>query len=135
MTAAAPEPKANMGRPVPRYDAAAKVTGRATYASDMPLDNPAYAFLVTSAIAKGRIDSFDLDDPVTHRSGRTLLAGAGERQHVADSRRVASVQGDDRHAVGAEQQDTSAAAFFDTPALPGCPTDELGNVFPHRESR
>ncbi|MGY3423900.1 CO/xanthine dehydrogenase Mo-binding subunit [Bradyrhizobium sp. F1.13.4] len=62
MTAAAPEPKANMGRPVPRYDAAAKVTGRATYASDMPLDNPAYAFLVTSAIAKGRIDSFDLDD-------------------------------------------------------------------------
>ncbi|MGY4434620.1 hypothetical protein ACVWWO_007097 [Bradyrhizobium sp. F1.13.1] len=62
MTAAAPEPKANMGHPVPRYDAAAKVTGRATYASDMPLDNPAYAFLVTSAIAKGRIDGFDLDD-------------------------------------------------------------------------
>lgn len=28
----------------------------------MPLDNPAYAFLVTSAIAKGRIDRFDLDD-------------------------------------------------------------------------
>ncbi|WP_439405665.1 xanthine dehydrogenase family protein molybdopterin-binding subunit [Bradyrhizobium sp. DASA03076] len=62
MTAAAPEPKANMGKPVPRYDAAAKVTGRATYGSDMPLDNPAYAFLVTSAIAKGRINSFDLDD-------------------------------------------------------------------------
>lgn len=68
MTAAAPEPKANMGKPVPRYDAAAKVTGRATYASDMPLDNPAYAFLVTSAIAKGRIDSFDLDDAKRVRS-------------------------------------------------------------------
>src|SRR5205807_7765044 len=62
MTVAAPEPKANMGRPVPRYDAVSKVTGRATYASDMPLANPAYAFLVTSAIAKGRVDSFDLDD-------------------------------------------------------------------------
>lgn len=62
MTAAAPKPKANMGQPVPRYDAAAKVTGRATYASDMPLDNPAYAFLVSSAIARGRIDRFDLDD-------------------------------------------------------------------------
>ncbi|MGY4234776.1 xanthine dehydrogenase YagR molybdenum-binding subunit [Bradyrhizobium sp. USDA 4449] len=62
MTAAAPEPKANMGQPVPRYDAVAKVTGRATYGSDMPLDNPAYAFLVTSAIAKGRINSLDLDD-------------------------------------------------------------------------
>lgn len=62
MNAAAPEPKENMGQPVPRYDAVVKVTGRATYASDMPLDNPAYAFLVTSAIAKGRIDRFDLDD-------------------------------------------------------------------------
>ncbi|MGV7215544.1 xanthine dehydrogenase family protein molybdopterin-binding subunit [Bradyrhizobium sp. UFLA05-112] len=62
MTTAAPEPKANMGQPVPRYDAAAKVTGKAAYASDMPLANPAYAFLVTSAIAKGRIDSFELDD-------------------------------------------------------------------------
>lgn len=62
MTVAAPDPKANMGQPAPRYDAAAKVTGRATYGSDMPLDNPAYAFLVTSAIARGRIDSFDLDD-------------------------------------------------------------------------
>lgn len=62
MTVAAPDPKANMGQPAPRYDAAAKVTGRATYGSDMPLDNPAYAFLVTSAIARGRINSFDLDD-------------------------------------------------------------------------
>jgi xanthine dehydrogenase YagR molybdenum-binding subunit len=62
MTTAAPEPKANMGQPVPRYDAVAKVTGRATYGSDMPLSNPAYAYLVTSAIAKGRVDGFDLDD-------------------------------------------------------------------------
>ncbi|MDE2376274.1 xanthine dehydrogenase family protein molybdopterin-binding subunit [Bradyrhizobium sp.] len=62
MTTAAPEPKGNMGQPVPRYDAVAKVTGRATYASDTPLANPAYAFLVTSAIAKGRIDGFDLAD-------------------------------------------------------------------------
>ncbi|MCP3374155.1 xanthine dehydrogenase family protein molybdopterin-binding subunit [Bradyrhizobium cajani] len=62
MTAAVPEPKANMGQSVPRYDAVVKVTGRATYASDMPLADPAYAFLVTSAIAKGRVDRFDLDD-------------------------------------------------------------------------
>ena len=62
MTTAAPEPKANMGQPVPRYDAVAKVTGKATYGSDMPLANPAYAYLVTSAIAKGRVDGFDLDD-------------------------------------------------------------------------
>ena len=60
MSIAAPEPKANMGEPVPRYDAVAKVTGKADYAADVPLANPAYAYLVTSAIAKGRIDGFDL---------------------------------------------------------------------------
>ncbi|CCE09786.1 Xanthine dehydrogenase, molybdenum binding subunit apoprotein [Bradyrhizobium sp. STM 3843] len=62
MSTAAPEPKANMGQPIPRYDAVAKVTGRAEYAADVPLANPAYAYLVTSAIAKGRVDSFDLDE-------------------------------------------------------------------------
>jgi xanthine dehydrogenase YagR molybdenum-binding subunit len=60
MTTAAPEPKANMGQPIPRYDAVAKVTGKAAYAADVPLANPVHAYLVTSSIAKGRIDSFDL---------------------------------------------------------------------------
>src|SRR5271169_4145709 len=62
MSISAPEPKANMGKPVARYDAVAKVTGRADYAADVPLANPVYAYLVTSAIAKGRIDGFDLTD-------------------------------------------------------------------------
>jgi xanthine dehydrogenase YagR molybdenum-binding subunit len=60
MTAAAPAPKHNMGLPVPRYEARLKVTGEARYGSDFPLNNPAYAFLVTSAIAKGRIERLDL---------------------------------------------------------------------------
>jgi xanthine dehydrogenase YagR molybdenum-binding subunit len=81
MSTAAPEPKANMGQPIPRYDAVAKVTGRAEYAADVPLANPAYAYLVTSAIAKGRIDSFDLGearrvrgviDIVTHENAEKL---------------------------------------------------------------
>src|SRR6185437_8114099 len=81
MSTAAPEPKANMGQPIPRYDAVAKVTGRAEYAADVPLANPAYAYLVTSAIAKGRIDSFDLSearrvrgviDIVTHENAEKL---------------------------------------------------------------
>ena len=50
MSIAAPEPKANMGQPIPRYDAGAKVTGKAEYAADMPLARPAYAYLITSAI-------------------------------------------------------------------------------------
>jgi xanthine dehydrogenase YagR molybdenum-binding subunit len=62
MTTAAPEPKANMGQPIPRYDAVAKVTGRAEYAADVPLARPAYAYLVTSAISKGRIDALETSD-------------------------------------------------------------------------
>ena len=81
MSTAAPEPKANMGQPVPRYDAVAKVTGKAEYAADMPLSRPAYAYLVTSSIAKGRIDGFDLAaakrvrgviDIVTYENADTL---------------------------------------------------------------
>jgi xanthine dehydrogenase YagR molybdenum-binding subunit len=81
MSIAAPEPKANMGNPVPRYDAVAKVTGKADYAADVQLSNPAYAYLVTSSIAKGRIDNFDLTDArkvrglidiVTHENAEKL---------------------------------------------------------------
>ncbi|KAB0676216.1 xanthine dehydrogenase family protein molybdopterin-binding subunit [Aureimonas leprariae] len=46
----------------PRIDGRAKVTGRALYPSDEPVAAPAYAFLVTSAIARGRIAGFDLDE-------------------------------------------------------------------------
>jgi xanthine dehydrogenase YagR molybdenum-binding subunit len=81
MSIAAPEPKANMGQSLPRYDAVAKVTGRAEYAADTPLNRPAYAFLVTSSIAKGRVDGFDLTaakqvrgviDIVTHENAEKL---------------------------------------------------------------
>jgi xanthine dehydrogenase YagR molybdenum-binding subunit len=60
MSNAAPEPKENMGKPEPRIDGRLKVTGEARYGSDFPVANPAYAFLVTSAIAKGHIEALDL---------------------------------------------------------------------------
>ncbi|MDB5875923.1 MAG: xanthine dehydrogenase [Ramlibacter sp.] len=81
MSIAAPEPKANMGQPIPRYDAVAKVTGKAEYAADVALISPAYAYLVTSAIAKGRVDGFDLAaaqqvrgvfDIVTHENAEKI---------------------------------------------------------------
>ncbi len=62
MIIAAPAPQQNMGEPVPRADARLKVTGAARYPADVPVGNPAFAFLVTSAIAKGRIERLDLDD-------------------------------------------------------------------------
>ncbi len=59
MSSAVPTPGANMGQPVPRVDAHLKVTGGATYASDFDVKNPAYAYLATSAIAKGSITAID----------------------------------------------------------------------------
>ncbi len=56
---AAPEPKENMGRPEPRLDAVAKVTGAARYGADQPVVNPAFAWLVTSPISRGRIVKID----------------------------------------------------------------------------
>jgi xanthine dehydrogenase YagR molybdenum-binding subunit len=49
------------GRPISRIDGIAKVTGAARFASDEPVVNPAFAYFVTSAIAKGRIGAFNLE--------------------------------------------------------------------------
>lgn len=50
-----------IGDPVPRIEGRAKVTGRAIYAADEAVANPAFAYLVTSTIARGRIRHFDLE--------------------------------------------------------------------------
>jgi xanthine dehydrogenase YagR molybdenum-binding subunit len=49
----------SIGGDMPRIDGRLKVTGGARYASDMPVGNPAYAFLVTSPIARGNIARID----------------------------------------------------------------------------
>src|SRR5437868_824438 len=48
-----------IGAETARLDGPAKVTGTAQYGSDATPASPAYAVLVTSAIAKGRITSID----------------------------------------------------------------------------
>ena len=60
MSIEAPAPLRNMGDPAPRLDGRAKVTGAAQYAADLPVANPAYAFLVMSAAAPATIAAFDL---------------------------------------------------------------------------
>jgi xanthine dehydrogenase YagR molybdenum-binding subunit len=50
---------AGIGSATNRLEGPDKVTGQAHYGSDVPLKNAAYAVLVTSSIAKGRIVSFD----------------------------------------------------------------------------
>ncbi|HET9865205.1 MAG TPA: xanthine dehydrogenase family protein molybdopterin-binding subunit [Steroidobacteraceae bacterium] len=56
-----PERLFALDRPEKRVDGVAKVTGAARYAADEPVANPAYAYAVTSSIAKGRITAFKLD--------------------------------------------------------------------------
>ena len=51
-----------LGKPVARIDGIAKVTGAARYASDEPVPNPAFAYFITSRIARGSIQSFDLTE-------------------------------------------------------------------------
>ena len=65
MSTAAPEPKRNMGQPVPpvpRAEARLKVTGEARYPADFPIANLAHGVLVTSSIARGRIRQLHLDE-------------------------------------------------------------------------
>jgi xanthine dehydrogenase YagR molybdenum-binding subunit len=58
------------GKPTSRIDGVAKVTGAARFASDEPVAQPAYAYLVTSSIARGKIASFGLEQA---RSVRGVL--------------------------------------------------------------
>ena len=97
MVTAAPPPKANMGEPKPRIDAIAKVTGTARYPSDVPVEAPAYAFFVTSAIAKGRIVAIELREAekvsgvlaiLTHENASDAVAKSsffGEGGYAAQS--------------------------------------------------
>ena len=48
------------GKSNPRIDGVQKVTGAARYGSDEPVPNPAFAWLVMSTVARGRVAGFDL---------------------------------------------------------------------------
>ncbi|WP_338149373.1 hypothetical protein [Aureimonas altamirensis] len=48
-----PRPRANMGQPVQRYEARAKVTGGADYPSDVRLARTVHAYIHTSRVARG----------------------------------------------------------------------------------
>jgi xanthine dehydrogenase YagR molybdenum-binding subunit len=52
--------KQQLGQPVLRIDGVAKVTGSARYASDETVHDAAFAYLILSRIARGRIEGFDL---------------------------------------------------------------------------
>jgi len=52
----------HIGQPTSRYDGRAKVTGAAKYAGEFKAEGLAHGFIVTSAIAKGRIKRIDTSE-------------------------------------------------------------------------
>lgn len=50
-----------VGRPIDRIDGILKVTGAASYATDWPVKNPAYALLVKTTVAAGRVSNVDTE--------------------------------------------------------------------------
>lgn len=56
-----PQAQSHLGHPHTRIDGPAKVTGTATFASDIPLPGLAHAALITSTIVRGRIVGFELE--------------------------------------------------------------------------
>src|SRR5215472_2830761 len=54
-------PSGSIGKMRSRIEGRLKVTGSALYPSDTAVANPAYAFLVTSAVAKGHVRAFHLN--------------------------------------------------------------------------
>jgi len=61
---------ANQGAPIPRLEARLKVTGEARYAAALPLGNLAFAVLVTSSIAMGKVRTIDMDAARRSRRAR-----------------------------------------------------------------
>src|SRR3984885_2820015 len=54
-----PHPKLDHRQLATRYDALAKVTGRAKYAAEFPVENAAYAYIVQANIPSGSVASID----------------------------------------------------------------------------
>ena len=66
----------SIGKPVPRVDGRAKVTGKAIYAAEQKIPNATHAVMVMSTIAKGRIAGLVAQALVPAAS--TLLSTPGE---------------------------------------------------------
>ncbi|QJW90493.1 xanthine dehydrogenase family protein molybdopterin-binding subunit [Spirosoma taeanense] len=77
-----------IGSPISRIDGIAKVTGKAAYSMDHPVKNPAYAILIKSTIAAGRITDIDSSEAekapgvlaiITHKNAPKLNEKGGLR--------------------------------------------------------
>lgn len=77
-----------IGEAINRIDGLLKVTGTANYATDFQVSNPAYAFIIKSTIAAGRILDIETQDAeksagviavITHKNAPKLNTSRGVR--------------------------------------------------------
>ena len=140
-----------IGKPYPRADGRAKVTGEARYSYEWPATGVAYGVLVTSPIAKGRIKSVDAAEAEREPGVIAVLSPAnaiklpGGTEPADGGDRVVQVFQDDRilysnQPVALAVADTferalHAATRVRVQAEPEPFTvrmdDELRNAFPH----
>jgi xanthine dehydrogenase YagR molybdenum-binding subunit len=111
-------PARAIGQALPRLDGTLKVTGRAPYAYEQPVDNPAYLHLVQSTVARGRITAIDtaaaLATPgvlavITHENAPHLASDENKELWVLQSPDVA-YRGQLIGAVAAETPETAREA-------------------------
>ncbi|ARP88246.1 xanthine dehydrogenase family protein molybdopterin-binding subunit [Bordetella genomosp. 9] len=134
---------ARIGEPHPRVDGYAKVTGQARYPADEPVSNAAYAFLLTSDIARGRIVRMHLQsalamegvlDILTHENAGhearppTPQSGGGSTTTLESDRvwhdgqiigvivaETYEIARDAAHRVRVDYEEEPPSATFDTP--------------------
>ncbi|HTU62938.1 MAG TPA: molybdopterin cofactor-binding domain-containing protein, partial [Polyangiales bacterium] len=143
LNAAAPDPHENQGKPEPRIEGRLKVTGEAQFAADIPVENPAFAVLVTSDIARGEVlqlslaaaretpgvldvisyeDAGELDKPRFSNSSYTSLGPLHDRKIWHDGQVMALVVAETFQAaeeaaakVTAEYRTEAPSADLDSP--------------------
>jgi xanthine dehydrogenase YagR molybdenum-binding subunit len=108
------EPRA-IGRDLVRRDGPAKVRGRATYAYETPVPQPAFAHPVQATIARGRVTSVDTDSARAVAGVLAVLTVLdAERLASTDDRELAVLQSDEvafrGQFVGVVVAETSEAA-------------------------
>ena len=103
------EPKNVIGQAINRVDGKLKVTGRAKYASEFPVEGVVYAQGINSTVASGKITGIDTAEAeaqpgvirvITHQNAMNLATHDGERLAI-DTKSIAPVlQSDEVHWYG-----------------------------------
>jgi 4-hydroxybenzoyl-CoA reductase alpha subunit len=115
-----PDSPAVIGQPLPKVDAAAKVTGQTVFADDLALPRMVYARLLRSPHPHARIRSIDVSKAAAHPGVLATLVGAelpipfgilpiSQDEHALAPDRVRFV-GDPVAAVAALDEETAEAA-------------------------